>query len=577
VGNATASPSLWVYDLDENGEPTGTPRGYSAGDYTTSLVLDQTRGKLYVGNGTASPNVWVYGLVDGEPAGAPSSHSAGRDTYALALDVARERLYVGNYTETLNLWVCNMYVPPPEAPPAPVLDGLPALTNQPLLTVTGMTDPSLRVDVYVGEQAVTTTAGSDGRFSVAVELTEGANVITATATNAAGTSPASPTQIVTLDTTPPSEPTVFPLPGAIALSELEITGTAEPGSVVRAYIDNRMAGATIAENGDFSLTVILSEGPNVITARATDGAGNTGPASAAQTVEYVRPAWAPPTPSLDELPFLVNENLLRVSGRGLAGLTVEVYVGAELVENTTVRIDNTFSVVVELHEGSNLINVVARDLLGNPSGASATQTVNVDTTMAMLVIREIENLAAEENRTIEFGENLPIHRITVTAGENLGKVVIGIGELRALPAGVPAPSGKVVYSYIRFITSAGESVGDVVFENVVIDFRVSRVWIRQNSIDENTIRLLRYENAWVPLETELTGENAENRYLRAWTAGLSIFVIVGEEAPEKIPEKTPEETPQLPWYLVTIPGTAAMIAAAIAWHKKIRPRPRKGQ
>jgi PGF-pre-PGF domain-containing protein len=593
VGNATASPSLWVYDLDENGEPTGTPRGYSAGSYTTSLVLDRTRGKLYVGNGTASPNVWVYDLTGGEPAGAPSSHSAGRDTYALALDAAREKLYVGNYTETLNLWVCDMYVPPPGVPPAPTLDGLPVLTNRPSLTVAGTTEPDSRVDVYVGERVTTTKAGADGRFSVVAELREGTNAITATATNVAGTGPASPTQTVTLDTVPPPAPTVLPLPRAIALPELEVMGAAEPGSVVRVYIDNRVAGATVAENGNFSLTVILSEGQNVITARATDGAGNTSRPPSAQTVEYVRPAWAPPTPDLDELPFLVNENRLRVSGRGLAGLLVEVYVDAELVENTEVRIDNRFSAVVELHEGPNVINVVARDLLGNRSGASATQTVNVDTAMASLVVKRIGSLAARENTTMEF-ENLPVRRLTITAGENVGDVSVGIGELGTLPEGLPAPGSVVVYRYIKIVVNS--DAGGAVFENVVIDFRVPRAWIQQNNVDENSMELLRYDGAWVPLETELVDGDAGYVYFRAEAIGSSVFAIAGEAVTEKTPEevleslwysvvilrgivitgeamaeKTPGGVLESLWYSVAILGAAAAVVAAFAWRRKIRP------
>lgn len=571
--NMTPSPSLWVYDLDDVGEPSGAPRSYSAGDSTSALALDAAGGKLYIGNYTGESNVRAYNLTDGEPTGTPRSYSAGRDTYALALDATREKLYIGNYTETLNLWTYYMYVPPPEAPSAPVLDGLPALTSQPSLTVTGTTDPSLTVKIYVGENMTITTAGADGRFSAVVGLAEGANTIAATATNEAGTSPASPAQVVTLDTAPPSEPTVYQLPATISLSQLEVTGTAELGSIVRVYIDNRVAGTAAAtENGVFSTIVILSEGANLITARATDAVGNTGPPSIAQTVQYTRPAWAPPTPSLDPLPFLVNESELMIRGSGLAGLIIQAYVDAEPVENTTARIDNSFSLTVALAEGPNVINAVAWDLLGNPSGASAAQTVIVDTTLTVPIIQTIENLPAGENGVMEFGENLPIYKIEVTAAENVENLSVGAGELKDWdgdgipdpPAGISTPAGAVVYSYIRFhfLTNVGEAVESVAFENVVIDFRVPQAWIQQNGIDENTIRLLRYDNAWAPLETELIGENEGYLCLRAQTTGLSIFAIVGEKIP--VPGAV-----QSWWYLVVVLVIAVAVAAAVLWRRRV--------
>ncbi|RDT62579.1 hypothetical protein DXF97_39040, partial [Klebsiella pneumoniae] len=67
----------------------------------------------------------------------------------------------------------------------------------------------------------------------------------------------------------------------------QLTGTAEAGSTITIY-DNGIAIGTaiVGSNGSWSFTpsVNLSEGSHQLTVRATDVAGNTGPASPVFTV-----------------------------------------------------------------------------------------------------------------------------------------------------------------------------------------------------------------------------------------------------------------------------------------------------
>src|SRR5439155_5722004 len=64
------------------------------------------------------------------------------------------------------------------------------------------------------------------------------------------------------------------------------TGTAEPDSTVTIYSDGIAVGNAAADSdGNWSVSISpLSDGTHSITARATDEAGNTGPASASLTV-----------------------------------------------------------------------------------------------------------------------------------------------------------------------------------------------------------------------------------------------------------------------------------------------------
>ena len=96
------------------------------------------------------------------------------------------------------------------APAAPQLtaptDGL--ITNQSTVTVQGTAEKTSSIILYQnGTEAGTTTTDTTGHFQLNVTLVEGANALTATASNRGGVSIASAAITVTLDTTIPESPT----------------------------------------------------------------------------------------------------------------------------------------------------------------------------------------------------------------------------------------------------------------------------------------------------------------------------------------------------------------------------------
>lgn len=135
----------------------------------------------------------------------------------------------------------------------------------------------------------------------------------------------------------------------------QLTGTAEAGSTVTIY-DNGIAIGTaiVGSNGSWSFTpsVNLSEGSHQLTVRATDVAGNTGPASPVFTVTV--DVTAPQTPS----GFIINDDTgvlkgaigagqftdasePRLTGRGEPGSTITVYDNGVVIGTTTVLPNGT--------------------------------------------------------------------------------------------------------------------------------------------------------------------------------------------------------------------------------------------
>jgi WD40 repeat protein len=142
--------------------------------------------------------------------------------------------------------------------------------------ITGMIEESIgnatlydptTVELTINGQPV--SMQSDGRFEKLVSLNEGLNTFHLVATDAAGNTALLNTT-VTKDTSPPSL-VIDEVPSSTEDSELTVTGTVEPGTILT--VNGKFV--SVAGDGSFEETVTLSVGPNVITVEAVDSAQNT--------------------------------------------------------------------------------------------------------------------------------------------------------------------------------------------------------------------------------------------------------------------------------------------------------------
>ena len=165
------------------------------------------------------------------------------------------------------------------APVVPTLGGTsPVNTGTPQLT--GEAEAGSTVVIYKGDTSMgQSTAGAGGEYSVTITaLSDGSHALTAKATDAAGnTSLASEAFTVIIDTVAPAVPTIS---GTSPTNDATpvLTGTAEAASSVTVYDGGTALDplATADTGGLYSfVSGTLSEGGHVITATATDAAGNT--------------------------------------------------------------------------------------------------------------------------------------------------------------------------------------------------------------------------------------------------------------------------------------------------------------
>lgn len=148
-----------------------------------------------------------------------------------------------------------------------------SFVNTGAVTITSFVNADCLVTFYVngvesGEAAVTR-----GQFEFEAGLEEGENFITAIAKIGEGTTSSTPPLLVIKDTAPPELTIDSPENGALINKEVvTVRGRAVDDYLAQVQVND--VAVALAEDGSFCTKVIAEEGPNQITVRAKDRAGN---------------------------------------------------------------------------------------------------------------------------------------------------------------------------------------------------------------------------------------------------------------------------------------------------------------
>lgn len=455
-------------DDDNNSPNPGNPGNPSEPDTTppdapTNLQVSPD-GKTVTG--TAEPGSTItLKDADGNTIGTGKAGSDGKFTIDLGTPLTNGEQITATATDPSGNTSPGVQVTAPDltAPDAPeivtVNDNVGAETG-PLSngqrtddarpTFSGISEAGTVITFYDnGKPIGTATADATGKwsFTPSTNLSEGSHAITTTATDAAGnTSPASTAVTFVVDTVAPGAPAIVSItddvaPGTGTLGSgsstndprPQLTGTAEAGSTVTIY-DNGIAigTAVVGSNGSWSFTpsVNLSEGSHQLTVRATDVAGNTGPASPVFTVTV--DVTAPQTPS----GFIINDDTgvlkgaigagqftdasePRLTGRGEPGSTITVYDNGVVIGTTTVLPNGTWSITPTnpLAEGAHSITLRETDAAGNQSGLSQPINFTVDLTPPDMPVATLNSAGTQITGTAEPGSKIVI---TNNAGLQIG-------------------------------------------------------------------------------------------------------------------------------------------------------------
>ncbi|ABE51316.1 Cadherin domain protein [Methanococcoides burtonii DSM 6242] len=137
----------------------------------------------------------------------------------------------------------------------------------------------------------------------------------------------------------------------------------------------------------------------------------------------------------------------------------------------------------------------------------------------------------------------PVLGVSFDAKDNEGVVVASVQVLNEVPDDVGSPSG-ISYEFMSINVGSDGMISEHNADNIVINFKVSREWIKENNIDPSTIRLSRYHEVWQDLPSSQTRDDDEFLYFVAYTPGFSFFSIVGDEVGTSVSEEEVVITPQ---------------------------------
>ncbi|WP_405127097.1 BapA/Bap/LapF family large adhesin [Salmonella enterica subsp. enterica serovar Enteritidis] len=333
-----------------------------------------------------------------------------------------------------------------------------SITNQRMPTLSGTGEPGTIITLYNnGVELATVQVNPQGSWTYPLtrNLSEGLNILTATATDAAGnSSPTSGVFSVTLDTQPPAQPdaplisdNVAPVIGNIgnngATNDTTPTfsGTGEIGSTIILYNNGSEIGrTTVGDNGSWNFTpAALTPETYTITVTETDRAGNISPPSA--SVTFTLDTTAPANPVITFAEDNVGEvqdtivsgattddNTPVIHGTGDIGSIITLYNGSSVLGVVTVDETGTWTLPVTsaLPDGVYTLTAIAADAAGNSSGVSNSFTFTVDTVpLQPPVVNEILDDVAPVTGPLTDGAFTNDRTLTINgSGENGSTVTI---------------------------------------------------------------------------------------------------------------------------------------------------------
>mgnify|MGYP002145862938 CR=1 FL=1 len=179
-----------------------------------------------------------------------------------------------------------------------------------------------------------------------------------------------------------------------------VNGTGTPGTVVTVFNGTTPVGtATVGSDGKWSVTTSALTGPDIsLSARATDGAGQTSPTTGAYP--YTLDTTAPAKPS-----FTATDNVgantgaitggsttddatPTLSGKTEPGAVVVIKDGTTVLGSTTAGADGSWSFTPKdpLANGSHSFTTTATDAAGNTSATSDPLSFTIDTNTVIVSI-----------------------------------------------------------------------------------------------------------------------------------------------------------------------------------------------
>jgi hypothetical protein len=386
AGNTSADSNTNTFTVDTTALAAPVVVAPAHGSFTNNST------PIYSGTAEALSRVTV--IVDGAAAGTVFASASGNWSLMQPTELSSEAHTVkarasdaaGNTSADSNTNIFTVSTTPPDAPVV-VAPARGSFTNDTTPEYSGTAEVGSTVAVIVDSTSVgITTTSASGSWSLMqpTALSQGPHTVEAQATDAAGNvSAASSAVSFTVDSVAPEAPVLSGPAAFVNSATPPISGTAEPRSIVSVSLDGRVAGTTAASmEGTWSLTseTALAEGPHIVTATATDAAGNTSLAFSPQT--FVVDTIAPDAPIVSSPAPGDVYDMKDPIVTGIAEASTKVTVILDGKEIGTEEVSTTgswsFPLAEDLPVGAHSLAARSIDAAGNQSPLSASIPFTTD-------------------------------------------------------------------------------------------------------------------------------------------------------------------------------------------------------
>ena len=180
-------------------------------------------------------------------------------------------------------------------------------------------------------------------------------------------------------------------------------------------------------------------------------------------------------------------------------------------------------------ETMNRVRAVGEGAGAIEEGVTATPTPVPYVSTVTKASRSIPVMEAGKEVATTF-KDMDVSMITLKSDADASDVEVKIEKVERTPD-IPEPSSGTAYTYLKIEV---ENPGAAKIAGKV-EFKVAKSWIADNSIDEATVKLNRYDESggnWNALTTSKVGEDDAIVLFEAQTPGFSLFGVTGEKKVE---------------------------------------------
>uniref|UniRef100_UPI0012F6B853 Ig-like domain-containing protein n=1 Tax=Paenisporosarcina sp. TG20 TaxID=1211706 RepID=UPI0012F6B853 len=289
--------------------------------------------------------------------------------------------------------------------------------------VTGYAEVGSMITVKTGVEVIGEgIVSTDQTFSIAIPKQKANQVLSVTATDAAGNS-SEPKEVIVTDATAPLVPTVK----EVTDKSTTVSGTAEVGSLIKIKSGTTEIGSgTVDSEGNYTVQISQQKAGTKLVVTATDTVGNTSGIREVTVVDVT----APTMPTVNE----VTDQSTSVTGTAEVGSLITIKSGTVEKGSDTVDSTGKYTVLIELQKAGTKLTITATDTAKNNSDPIEV-TVTDATAPLVPTVKEVTDKSTTVSGTAEVGSLIIIKSGTTEIGsgtvDSEGNYTVQISQQKA--------------------------------------------------------------------------------------------------------------------------------------------------